>query len=234
MIEQMIFIPGMSRSGTTWVSYWLAGHEKVALLDETYIMHRSFSLTDGRWTHKHVTDDHVRRFLTSVYEDASEGKPFIVDKSPASFMLDKRTPITIFIERVFPDAKTLIMFRDGKNFVYSVMNLPWRFGAIKTVEEAVDVWIRRAKCLLSRNRNFGPNTMITKYEDLISNPKDESKRIAEFVGLPDLPAIEPWKEPIKTKNTKYVKDRWKRFGEKDLTIMKQMNPYLRQFGYEPV
>jgi hypothetical protein len=233
MSKQFIFIPGMARSGTTWVANWLDQHDDVQFLDETYIIQRSFEMRTGQWTHRFITDIHVRKFLTEIYEDASDDKPIIVDKSPASFTLNQKMLVSDYIHSIFPEAKVLLMYRDGKHYVYSVMNLPWGNAPIKDVEHGVRVWNNRAKVLINRRKEFGPNVMTVRYEDLLDHPAEKSKEIADFLGL-DLPAIEPWKKPVKTKNTMYVADRWKRFSSEELLTMTKMNPFLKKLGYDLV
>ena len=233
MIKQFIFIPGMARSGTTWVSEWIAQREDVAFFDESYLIQKAFEFSDGQWSYRFVTDQHIRDLITTIYEDSAEGKPIILDKSPASLTLNKKMLTSTYIHRLFPDAKVLIMHRDGKQYVYSVMNLPWGNAPIKDVDEAVSIWITRAKILLSRSAEFSENPKSVRYEDLLEQPDEKGKEIADFLGL-ELPPLEPWKVPVKTKNSKYVPNRWKRLDKESLRVMRRMNPFLKRMGYDPV
>ncbi len=233
MISKFIFIPGMSRSGTTWLTGWLSQHGDVESFHEAYLIHRITKLfakqqRTGEIVNLPVSHRHARELLDKTYTEHSD-KSVIVDKSPGVLNVNGMH-IVDFLHLLNSEALSIIMYRDGKNFVHGLLNLPWKPFKEFTVESATDLWVDRVQTILDYQP---PQTICVKYEDLICDPGLTSNRIANFVGL-QLPVIEPWTEPVNTMHERYDPTRWKRLSKDQLRYMERMNPYLESLGYEPI
>mgnify|MGYP000930300813 CR=1 FL=1 len=172
----------------------------------------------------------VTSFLDAVYATAAAGRQWIVDKSPAAFVYKGRT-VTDVIFECFPDAYVLCCYRDGKNFVYGHLNLPWPSKTGWNVEKATDFWIEQMQWLQAAPAH--PRMKTVRYESLVEAPA-RSLEIAEFLGMTPHRDIQPWSTPRNTLHRTPDADRWKTLDADGLAVMKRMNPTLVAFGYEPV
>lgn len=86
-IKKHIFIPGMCRSGTTWLAQWLSSHPDIATINETYLISFTFPIIAHHLPKRHVKCEHVRQLMDSIYcdtlvERGEIRKTCIIDKSP--------------------------------------------------------------------------------------------------------------------------------------------------------
>ena len=229
--KKYLFIPGMSRSGTSWVTRWLEERPDLASAHETYLIRYAFDMVYHQPpTGRLVSSNHARSFLRRVYADHAAGRPWIVDKSPGEFFY-KGVPVRDIIWELFPEAFVLWLYRDGKDFVYGLLHLPWEARTVWNVQNATDYWIREMRPLLEAQPH--PRMMIVRYEDLLREPQG-SRQISAFLGLRHHADIRPWAKPVNTMNRGRAAGRWKALDAESLTEMKRMNPYLVQCGYDPV
>ena len=137
------------------------------------------------------------------------------------------------IFRFFRDAKILLFYRYGPNYVYSLLNLPeWGNREKWTFESALE------DCLLNL-RFITPEkpdnrVLYLKYEEMIENPSEFSKKIEQFLGTTSSIRLEAWKLPINTIQQEHEFDRWKKLTRKQMEKMRIMNKDLRRLGYPEV
>ena len=114
--------------------------------------------------------------LCTHYLTLKENKRRWVEKTPNNIFN------TSFILDLYPDAKFIEIYRDPRAVCLSWLNA--KFGYFKTSNllECIKVW-RSAISQGLDSRNKIPERYIqVKYEDLINSPKDELKRICDFIG----------------------------------------------------
>lgn len=222
---QLIFIPGMSRSGTTWVSNWLKTHSDVHLQAENYVLLNSYK----KYKDTENFENNIRDEVIKQFNEYNSGKQYFIDKSPNGLFI---VPI---IRKLFPDAKILCFYKYGPNLVYSYMNLPSHWVSHKewTIEEATYDYISNAQKINLNNTD--PHIMYLRYENLLIEPEKMSKNILNFLELSDtIGSLEVWKKPANTDHKFYDNERWKTLGSEAIEYMKKMNTELIRLGYDPI
>jgi hypothetical protein len=98
----------------------------------------------------------------------------VVSKTPSMDNLD-------LVDRLFPDARLILLIRDGRAVVESGMkSFNWTF------EAATRRWADAARNLArfdEAHRGTGLRYRILRYEDLYSQPEVELPRLHDFLGL---------------------------------------------------
>lgn len=119
---------GLPRSGTTLLQRVLASHSEVASIAEPWVLLPLISCFDEKITastfgHKELkhalTDfnlefpefqsryyEHVRIFITQIYEKLSGKKKYFLDKTPRYYLIAEE------LHQVFPEAKFIYLFRN--------------------------------------------------------------------------------------------------------------------------
>jgi hypothetical protein len=184
----------------------------------------------GRVVHR----TELRGFLDSVYAQAAGNRRCIVDKSPGELVHRGRL-VTDTIFELFPEARVLYLYRDGKSFVYGLFHLPWRARTVWTVERAAAYWSAEIETLICTYLDppGDERVRVLRYEDVIADPT-ASREITEFIGLDHHGDIGVWDKPVNTVHERYDSDRWKTFDRRSRKLMRTMNPFLERLGYEPV
>ena len=117
------------------------------------------------------------RAILEVY-CRKQGKSRVGEKSP------KHIEYVPTLLTAFPKAKILLIVRDGRDVVRSLMKVPWaepgnprRFGLF-CME-----WNQYAILARKYGRKFSANQLkIVKYEDILSAPEKKMMEICQFVG----------------------------------------------------
>lgn len=234
MIEQFIFIPGVGRCGTTWVTKWLSEHPLVETIHESYLVPQTFRLIkpiEYPFPKEGVVElSEIRDLLHKIYNRRAGKKTIFIDKSPTNLYDSNGDEETSKIWSLFPSAKIMIFYKDGKDIAYSQKNLPWQSRKLWTASEIISLWKDFVK-FYSLNPP-SEKLIYVKYENLLDNPEQESDRICKFIGITHY-SIRPWEKPTNTKTTKYDKQRWKLLPEGLINKLKKINNDLNLMGYDP-
>lgn len=232
MINKYIYIIGSGRCGTRWLNAWILRHPRCFGGPETHFMakiERMFHYWPGGgpipWLYNNEQKliHLIRDFANSFYSFRQYGsRDVLIDCTPCN-----REHRDLII-KIFPSAKFVHIYRDGKYFVWSMIQSPW--GRKTSVKEWSLFWYNIMKDMHDNPREDQINI---KYEDLLKDPT-VSRKITQFVQLDHHEDIEPWKRPINTKQTFYDPDKWKEIPETDQKDMAVMNEQLVLHGYEPV
>ena len=81
---------------------------------------------------------------------------------------------------VWPDARLIVLVRDGRDVALSIMGLP--FGP-NNVWAAARTWAAGIRRGQEAERRHPDQVLTLRYEDLASEPKREVERACEFLGL---------------------------------------------------
>jgi glycosyltransferase involved in cell wall biosynthesis len=180
--ENLVFVFGSPRSGTTWVLRLLSEHprvvpateanlgiqtEKRATL-ETNIFNRDRPFTDAQIR---------RRFHRLSLENAGR---MIVEKTPIHLLFADR------IRKVFPEAAFVLVDRDPRDIVNSLVSVgrdpdAWWKGAPDTVPAAIRLWSRYAKAAQRVRQLHDPWTVA--YEELNLDPVGQLRALLAALGL---------------------------------------------------
>jgi hypothetical protein len=180
--DNLVFIVGPPRSGTTWVLSLLKEHPDVLAAD---VDNLGIRLDEGATTEtgifvgsRNLTDDQIR----SKFHRLSEEHPgkTVVEKTPSHLFDVSR------IRKVFPEARIVLTDRDGRDVVASIVQVgrdpdAWWKNAPASVEEAARLWKRFAEASVECRRNHAPH--VIRYENLLAWTREELDRLHRALGL---------------------------------------------------
>jgi hypothetical protein len=204
--------------------------------------------TEGlyRSINKEDADKILKEFNENFYKDSQNAvRNFYIDifKKQKSFDYNKRylgdsTPSNIRyadrISKIFPEAKFIHTFRDGRDAAYSIylMRKYWDLPGNKTEFDALEWWYQRIiKSFSSLNSLSSDKYISIRFEDLIINKREESfLSILNFLNLPEEDKIKQYfnlnvkKEKTNTgawKNLSTSKDFDRKYDEMLLKLKQQ-------------
>lgn len=202
------FVVGNDRSGTTMLRLVLDRSAEAAVPPESMFLidmvaaRRSGDLTDAAeaarlleriWEHPRVRGWNLPGGPPAVparlsHEEAyrfTVEAPFRAYASLAgkSRWGDKTPAYLHHVEEllaVWPDARFIVLVRDGRDVALSIMGLP--FGP-NNVWAAARNWATGVRRGQEAERRHPGQVLMLRYEDLASEPKRETERACEFLGL---------------------------------------------------
>lgn len=154
-----VFICGCGHSGTTLLANMFSAHPQVFIpLRETSAFHRP-------------TDKDAKRHRDALVMDFRRSqKTYLVEKTPRHILhLDR-------IRALMPAPRFVLMVRDGRDVAASFLK---RYGS---PESGIERWLEAGEIILSQAGRH--DVMLTRYEDLIGDPRRELERICAFSGIP--------------------------------------------------
>ncbi len=209
MKRQAIFIGGCERSGTTMLGSYLGKHPDLLVTPESQFKLglMRYTAEDGA-----IDLEQAMAYLRSEYRFASwkisldelatqlAGKPRISYQDLIELILDQyqdkyqpgetrywvdHTPNNmrhgLRLNRLFPDAKFIHIVRDGRGVAYSYRQVTW--GPYETYFSAKD-WVSKVGHGLALEHHLGSDKLLlTRYEDILEDPRTEISRICAFLGL---------------------------------------------------
>jgi hypothetical protein len=206
-----VIVLGVGRSGTTLLRVMLDRNTTLAIPYESFFVlplahrHRRRPKLDAfvedlerfyqlyEWG---ISSEDVRRRLregmttgeaiAAIFEVYAkrEGKPRWGDKTP---LYMQHLPL---IERLFPDAVWVHLVRDGRDAALSFLSLPEGFSGKtwaqpRTAAQFAARW--RAEILAARR--LKGHYLELRYEDLVTEPERELRRVCEHASLPWEPGM---------------------------------------------
>ena len=181
--RKIIFIVGMPRSGTTLVEQILSSHSKVYGAGELSFLSQTIDKNILKPNLKKIKKDELEKIQKDYISKLSffdYDQKYIVDKAPLNFRWIG------FIIKVFPNSKIIHCKRDSmdicwsnfKNtFSSSLQDYSYNFKSLssyyKLYDELMNFW----------NNKFKENIFELKYENLVSNLEDETKKLLKFCEL---------------------------------------------------
>jgi len=198
--QQLVFIIGAPRSGTTWLQAMLAAHEAVCTSEELHL-YKYISPWPAIWQEQEAQNkesglnvglssvmsqddlhDFMRDFLVRIYARVAEKKPqasIIVDKQPMYalnvHLLNQLMPETIFVH----------IIRDGRDVAASWLaaSKDWgRVWATGDINAAARAW----KLHVTKGREaqaFGDRYIEIRYEDLQTDGVNMLQAVFDRIGL---------------------------------------------------
>lgn len=149
----------------------------------------------NRFTHPSLAHEAARAAALYMYQTTLGA---VVDKEPlepvalplqdyASYLQDVRDVL---------DAKLLCMVRNPIDTVASMMKRKWGFSVREgeptelALDRCIEIWKNAARAVLKMSIVEPHSTRIQSYEDLCSNPAEQSQEIRDMTGL-ELPDFVP-------------------------------------------
>lgn len=210
---------GISRPKQTEGKVWNRFYHHLEHLDETH------------------TNDEIKNYYHSVIK--AELKAFkvtrFVNKNPKHSLRIK------WLNEMFPDAYYVLITRDPKPVVSSfrlkIENYnkvrPWdtdnasnqiveKFGKNKSALEACIGYFKFVREIMLKDLPIIKDRIIEiEYKKFVNNPRDELKRLYDFVGLQWYDELEKTvPEKLELRND----DKWKKLPENEITILEKAFP----------
>jgi hypothetical protein len=201
MTMDKFFIVGCPRSGTTMLQQALNRHSRIAIPPETAF----FSMLAYS---KRIQHEHLQRIKEDLEIDLPSASTRLRRSLEARAFYDEmarlyverlhKPNVTHFgektnehlsrlnrIRRVFPNAKVILMVRDGRDVALSLRSLPW---TSRDVNVNFALWLYCYRLQKNAQRRGDLSLLCVRYEDLVKEPDRELRAILAFLGLP----YEPW------------------------------------------
>lgn len=255
-----LFIVGCPRSGTTVLQAALNRHSQIVVPPETSFATLPSSSLSGQIDHIRAINADLQislppptHRLRSVADIRS-----VYDQMAEQFAARHGRDITYFGEksprhqrclpeiwRWFPEAKVILIYRDGRDVAASLARMPWAPGDVFL---GFALWLHhhRIQSRICRDR---PTLLhCVKYENLATDPERELRHIADFLDIAYDPNMakgsgnrfgvaareEPWKrlaaEPIVSSRIGLWKEQ---LSHREVAIIERWGGYaLRALGYE--
>lgn len=213
------FIIGAGRSGTTLLRLILVGHSRLHIPPETWFLRplvRDFPLTGAltqqqveraietmvrheRWPDMNLAAEELRRraaalaqptlvdLIDVVYRHllTASGKQRLGDKTPHYFAIVPE------LATLYPRAKFVHMVRDGRDVAISWIDAGWQ----RYYEPGFE-WPAAMACLRRDRAMYQEQVHAVRYEDLVRQPEETTRRICDFLGEAFEPAMLDWQGRI--------------------------------------
>ena len=189
--QSPIFIVGMPRSGTTLLEQILSSHDSVygagELVELTQAINTITKLNGKEYFFEKVPSlsvDQIKKIGAIYVEKVWQLSPqstFISDKMPANFLF------LGLIHLIFPNAKIIHAMRDPMDSCFSCFARLFNDSMDMTYDlETIGRYYVRYIKLMEHWQEVLPKGRILdmRYEDLVSSPQEQTRKILDFVGLP--------------------------------------------------
>lgn len=210
-VDDLVFVVGSGRSGTTWLQAMLSMHPDIYSGPETNFFgafaaaEQSFSKVKGRRVGLSEYFSHdlfygsmanlFRVMLSGLPEPDSQPKIFL-EKSPHHCLYSD------FLLKTFPDARFIHLVRDSRAVVASMLkgSKTWaKDWASDDVDAAATGWVQKVNAAQSlKKRVSSENYIEIKYEDLRINTHQELSNLLTWLRIE---APDAWIEQAVVENS---------------------------------
>jgi hypothetical protein len=240
-MESPIFIVGTQRSGTTLLCRMLTAHPNIFIKNEISDALATFSETSS----KEKVLARINADLERAYGSQLDSFLQSAHKTRWGLKEPLLTHCLDSLVRNFPDAKLIIIIRDGRAVANSYIKSQW---GVANIHSGAKRWKEEIGIQTAFAKAHPDKCLITKYEDIITTPEERMRTICEFLGETYTEKmIHYYNEPAYLKKRKQSENA---FRELDATLMdkwrseltvSQINVFesiagtvLQQHGYDLV
>ena len=190
----LIWIGGVPRSGTTLMRAMLDAHPLIRCGEETRViprllgLHSKLEKSDFEMTmlqeariNQTVLNSALGAYLLSIIVQHGDPAPHLCNKDP--FTLRSMSKI----QTIFPQSKFLLMIRDGRATVHSIISRKVSIKGFNTdsYRGALENWNRSISKMYPDCLEHGQNVCLpVYYEQLVLHPETQMRRILQFLGIP--------------------------------------------------
>ena len=251
-----VFIIGFPRSGTTLLEQILDAHPRLRAIEEkpliNDLMHEVVALQTGAEQLPQTLARLDARQAASLRQGYFEAAARYVQLEPGEILVDK-LPLNIvrvpLIWRIFPDARFILALRHPCDVCLScfmhLFGMNPAMANFTTLEdtaslytEVMGLWQHYAQFLPLRCHRL-------RYEDMVADPRGETQRLFDFLGLEwdeavlrfheharrrqriDTPSYHQVTEPVYER----AANRWKRYQGQLEPVMERLRPFVEALGY---
>uniref|UniRef100_A0A803YJQ0 Protein-tyrosine sulfotransferase n=1 Tax=Meleagris gallopavo TaxID=9103 RepID=A0A803YJQ0_MELGA len=169
----LIFIGGVPRSGTTLMRAMLDAHPEVRCGEETRIIPRVLAM-------RQVLDAAMQAFILEVIAKHGEPARYLCNKDP--FTLKS----SVYLSRLFPNSKFLLMVRDGRASVHSMITRKVTIAGfdLNSYRDCLTKWNKAIEVMYSQCLEIGRSRCLpVYYEQLVLHPEQSMHAIMKFLGI---------------------------------------------------
>ena len=194
-----IFIFSLPRSGSTLLQRLLMTSDDVSSVSEPWLLLPLFYMNKSKGTlteYSHLGSyealqdfiknlpgkekaffNELKNFVNSLYGmQCKREEKYFLDKTPRYYLIIPE------ILSTFPEAKFIFLFRNPINIISSIIET-WGLGTLKSVHR-YNVDIKHGPDLLTEGLVLaGSNAFTLNYEDLVTDPKIQLKKICNFLSI---------------------------------------------------
>lgn len=247
-----VFLVGFPRSGTTLLEQILASHSAITTSDEAPFAQPILEEAGD-------TTDSLRRFFAALPRNRPRlqaeywGRVAELGVSDQAVFIDKlplNLPWLGVLGQVFPNARILLALRDPRDCVFSAFKRLFQFNTamLRTYTLADTVALYDAAMKAGEaGRKVAPDLRVTqvRYEDLVTDMKDEIARILLALGLEWESEMADYRErlspslstPSAPQLEAAIHDRsiglWRHHADALEPFSTQLEPWLKQWRYRP-
>jgi tetratricopeptide (TPR) repeat protein len=245
------FLVGFPRSGTTLLEQALAGHPRIAALEEAPTLAEPYAefMTgpEGLQRLARLSAGDATRWRAAYWGvvDAAcpeaKGRVFL-DKAPAG------TLYLPLVAKLFPDARVLFALRDPRDVVLSCFRSAFQMNALTyaftDLAETARVYAASMAMARVYRRALPLELMEVRHERVVDDFAGEIGRIAGFLGLEVAPgmtdvAATALRRVVRTPSAQQVRaglnrqglGRWRAYAEQLAPIQPVLAPWVQAFGY---
>jgi len=260
------FIVGYPRSGTTLAASLLSRNPDIYISPETHFYRNfvvnnknnlnKYSLINAFIDDKRLSDIGINKELLENFTPKKHKLSWLLNESlsikakeMSKNIIGEKTPAHMMfytqILKDYPEAKFIVIIRDGRDCVFSNIKEEWTFS--NPIKHAAE-WNLYMDTYNKLIEEIPENVYTVRYEDLIENPSKYVKVMTEFVGgnyiskqIEDdtsksvIPKWEKnWKEKASKAPDKTNKYKWKLHKDKQLIshLTYIMQDYLKCHEYD--
>ncbi|KFO95849.1 Protein-tyrosine sulfotransferase 2 [Calypte anna] len=189
----LIFIGGVPRSGTTLMRAMLDAHPEVRCGEETRVIPRVLAMRqawarsgrekmrlDEAGVTEAVLDAAMQAFILEVIAKHGEPARFLCNKDP--FTLKS----SVYLSRIFPNSKFLLMVRDGRASVHSMITRKVTIAGfdLSSYRDCLAKWNKAIEVMYAQCMEVGPSRCLpVYYEQLVLHPEPSLRAISHFLGI---------------------------------------------------
>ena len=251
--QSPIFVVGFPRSGTTLLEQMLDAHPKLQSMDERPFFHILADQLAEFGAHipedlgnlSQQDCDELRKgyFLLACSKVPRRWDAQLVDKNPMNMLW---LPM---IHRLYPEARFILALRHPCDVILSCYMQNFRSNVLASacanMEKLARGYVEAMEHWLHHVHIFNPNVLVSRYEDLVADPRTRLESIAEFLHLEDAgsmldfdqraiekgfiatPSYTQVIEPVSSRAI----GRWQRYRKYFEPVLPILQPMLKHWGY---
>lgn len=198
--HNLIFLISQPRAGSTMLQRILGSHPDIHTTSEPWVMlHPLYSTKKTGIETEYSSDlalnalsdflsqiengtavyrEKLRQMYGSLYESLLKptGKKYYLDKTPRYYFVINK------LCEIFPSAKFIILFRNPLAVLTSIIESWTKMDWRKLSEYKYDL-LSAPDYLLDGLKRLGANAFRLQYENVLTEPENEIKKVCDFIGI---------------------------------------------------